>query len=350
MQVVETSQCQIHHVSAHVVGNKGNGEELFLSSDVLDISNERLNESLKTYFLSHFQSPEFFTFTFPDEDFDLNPIYKCVGDIFAAPESFHESSVSIASHLYAVSNHPNIKAGDLYVAYLSGLVVENTVTDAIGIFKSENKDRFLKLKKSSGSLSLSADEGTNVRKLDKGCLIFNMDTESGYRVSLVDNANHIDAQFWTRDFLNVTPWSDSFHHTKNFLGFTQQYLTDKMQDEFKVSKADQIDLLNRSVDFFKTRDQFDQREFEMDVLGDANVIESFRKFGSEYREQTDQDIVDNFEISAQAVKRQARIFKSVLKLDKNFHIYIHGSRELIEQGFDEVMGKKFYKIYFDSES
>ena len=46
------------------------------------------------------------------------------------------------------------------------------------------------------------------------------------------------------------------------------------------------------------------------------------------------EIADNFEISAQAVKRQARIFKSVLKLDKNFHIYIHGNRELIEKGFD----------------
>jgi len=43
------------------------------------------------------------------------------------------------------------------------------------------------------------------------------------------------------------------------------------------------------------------------------------------------------------------VFKSVIKLDKNFHIYVHGDRELIEKGYDEAMGKHFYKIYFDVE-
>ncbi|MFN6039537.1 MAG: nucleoid-associated protein, partial [Bacteroidota bacterium] len=39
----------------------------------------------------------------------------------------------------------------------------------------------------------------------------------------------------------------------------------------------------------------------------------------------------------------------VIKLDKNFHIYVHGKHEFIEKGFDEEKGKKFYKLYFDSE-
>ena len=40
---------------------------------------------------------------------------------------------------------------------------------------------------------------------------------------------------------------------------------------------------------------------------------------------------------------------SIIKLDKNFHIYVHDSRELIEQGTDEH-GRKFYKIYYNEES
>jgi hypothetical protein len=55
-----------------------------------------------------------------------------------------------------------------------------------------------------------------------------------------------------------------------------------------------------------------------------------------------------FEIDNKAVKKQAKIFKSVLKLDKNFHIYIHGNRNLIEKGIDED-GRKYYKIFFESE-
>ena len=50
-----------------------------------------------------------------------------------------------------------------------------------------------------------------------------------------------------------------------------------------------------------------------------------------------------------AVKKQARSIKSIIKLDKNLPIYVHGSRELIEQGVDEE-GRKFYKIYYKEES
>ena len=55
-----------------------------------------------------------------------------------------------------------------------------------------------------------------------------------------------------------------------------------------------------------------------------------------------------FDISNKAVKNQARVFKSILKLDKNFHIYIHGNKELIEKG-TESDGRKYYKIYYDQE-
>jgi len=58
---------------------------------------------------------------------------------------------------------------------------------------------------------------------------------------------------------------------------------------------------------------------------------------------------DEFSISTNAVKKQSRVFKSVLKLDKNFHVYIHGNKDLIEKGFDSGMGMHYYKIYFEEE-
>jgi hypothetical protein len=61
------------------------------------------------------------------------------------------------------------------------------------------------------------------------------------------------------------------------------------------------------------------------------------------------EIEDEFDIHLSAVKKQAKLFKSVLKLDKNFHIYIHGRRDLIEKGVDELSGRKYYKIYFEEE-
>jgi len=61
-------------------------------------------------------------------------------------------------------------------------------------------------------------------------------------------------------------------------------------------------------------------------------------------------IEDEFDIHLSAVKKQQRVFKSVLKLDRNFHIYIHGRRDLLERGVDEKTGKKYYKLYYDEES
>jgi hypothetical protein len=348
--MVDTTQATIRTVIAHLVGNKENGEGLSLADSELDISGEKLKETLRTYFLTNIQTPVFYSFASADVDVTSNPMYTWVSEIFNNPARLVDCSRQMAQHLFLVTQHPNVKSGELYVVLLSDLVHEGRRMDAIGLYKAETKEKYLKLQQSSKGAKLLTDEGTNVRKLDKGCLILNTESEAGYKLMIVDQANASEAHFWKENFLNVKPWSDAYHHTQNFLSLTRDYLSDRMQDEFKVSKADQIDLMNRSVDFFKSHDHFDQREFESEVLADPNVIESFRKFGNEYRGQSEADIIDNFEISAHAVKRQARIFKSVLKLDKNFHIYIHGNRELIERGYDEVMDKKYYKIFFDSES
>ena len=58
-------------------------------------------------------------------------------------------------------------------------------------------------------------------------------------------------------------------------------------------------------------------------------------------------IEDEFAISDSAVRKQARAYKSVIKLDRNFHIYVHGNRNLLEQGEDEK--GKFYKVYYEEE-
>lgn len=346
--MIEATQSIIQAVSVHVVGNSNREEVLRLSEEPLNIEDGLLKKLLLTYFLSNFTVPEYYNFTFSNEDFTLNPIYKFAAEIFQSGDSFHINSVNIAKHLYEATQHPNIKSGDLYVAHFRSVIVGTISAEAVGIFKSENKETYLKLFKGASSFDLNADEGVNIRKLDKGCLILNMESEEGYKILIVDTANKSDAQFWKNDFLNVRPVSDAFHHTHNFMSMTRQYVGDQLDEEFSVSKADKIDLLNRSVDFFKSREQFNQNEFETEVLADASVIQSFRKFEKTF--MSDKEIADSFEISAQAVKRQARIFKSVLKLDKNFHIYIHGDRELIEKGFDEVTNRHFYKIYFDQES
>jgi hypothetical protein len=224
------------------------------------------------------------------------------------------------------------------------------ITDAIGIFKSENLQSFLKIENAEEEFALSYDDGINIDKLDKGCIIFNTAENQGYRVCIVDKSNKAtEAQFWKESFLQLKDCNDDYHHTKEFLNITRNYVTQQMEEDFDVSKADKIDLLNRSVEYFKSHDTFEKEDFEKEVLQDKDIIKSFRNFDETYREDNNLDIEDNFEISNSAVKKQARIFKSVLKLDKNFHIYIHGNRDLIEKGEDSD-GRKYYKLYFENEA
>ena len=279
----------------------------------------------------------------------MNPIFIFASTIFDSSKTFHANSKDIAKHLYELSVHPQIKSGDLFVAYLTNIIIDEKHTDAIGIFKSENRQTFLKLDNIQDDFMIHYEDGINTEKLDKGCLIINTYKESGYKVCIVDKSNKsTEAQFWKDNFLQLKPFKDEYHQTKEFLNIKKSFVTKQLAEEFEVSKTDQIDLLNRSVEYFKTHDTFDKKDFETEVFHNKEIIKSFQNFDESYRESHDIEVADNFEISTQAVKKQARIFKSVLKLDKNFHIYIHGNRDMIEQGIDKD-GRKYYKIYFEHE-
>jgi hypothetical protein len=337
-------------LSVHTVGNKTNGEELVVARHGLPVPADELRQRLTTYFLNSFPSSEFYHFTSTNDDFTLNLLYQLATDIFESQKNFHTKTVSMAKHLYEVSLHPQIKAGNLFVAHFTNLQIDGEATEAIGVFKSESKSSVLKITTTTdGNIELDLTDGVNLEKVDKGCLIYNLDQEKGFRLSVIDRAGKSgDAQYWKDLFLRVVAVNNEFQSTKNVLDVARHFVLDQIADEFDVSKADQITYLNKSINYFKKHEEYNKKEFEQEVFEDRELINSFRKFDSSFRKQLDIDSDDGFEISAEAVKKQSRVFKSVLKLDKNFHVYIHGDRELIERGVEKD-GRKFYKIYYTRE-
>lgn len=340
---------KLNKLIIHNIGNKSNADGVRFSAEMTDFGN--VEEIINKLIVSNFKFDEIYQFYFIPY-LDLNPVYSFVSSIFSntEDENFIEQSKNVGRYLYDKSTHPQIKSGELCIFYMSDSSIDGEITDCIGVFKSENKETILKIEDKKTKYGLSDVSGINIRKLDKGCLIFNLEKDNGYLVALVDNTNkNIEAQYWKDDFLSVKPQKNEYHQTNEFLGITKQFVTKQLDEDFEVSKTDKIDFLNRSVDYFKKNETFDKQQFEEEVFGDSNVIESFRKFDQTYRQENEVELADKFEISAQAVKKQARVFKSVLKLDKNFHIYIHGNREMIEQGIDEN-GRKYYKIYYEEEN
>ena len=350
--MVSFYEASLAQLSIHRVGNKAQDEFYVLSENSISISDNVLNNLLIHYFLSPYEKVnEIYRFYHPNDDLKLNEIYHFVEEVFGNGDLFHEHSQQIAKYLYDVSNHPKIKAGELYVAYFENVQIEGDLHDAIGIFKSETKETYLRVYPEQSGFALSYEEDAiNINKLDKGCLIFNTDKEEGFKVAVIDQTNRsAEAVYWKDEFLKLKIRNDNFNQTNNVLGVYKSFVTEKLDEQFEISKADKIDLLNKSIKYFKEKETFDIDEFSNEVIGVPDGIESFKNYKKSYEEEFDTTIADSFDISGAAVKKQARVYKSVLKLDKNFHIYIHGDKDLIEKGFDDDKSMNYYKVYFKEE-
>jgi len=345
-------EAALEHLSIHRIGNKMQEEFYVLSDESFHIDDELLNNLLMQYFLKPFEKVnEVYRFIHSSGNLELNEMFHFCGEIFDNPERFHENSEMMAKFLYDVSSHPKIKSGELYVVSFKNVQIEGEVLDAVGVFKSETKETYLKVFPEKSGFKLEYEqEGINIHKLDKGALIFKTDKSEGYKVLVTDQTNRsTEAVYWKDDFLKLNIRNDSYNQTSTTLGVYKDFITTCVDEEFELTKADKIDLLNKSMKYFKEKESFDLDEFSNEVIVNPDAIASFKAYKSNYEQEFDMEINDSFDISAAAVKTQSRKFKSILKLDKNFHIYIHGDRELIEKGFDDGRSMNFYKVYFKEE-
>jgi hypothetical protein len=336
------NEALIDLLALHVVGNRVNDESLTLSKAPVNIDDE-IASTLSSFFITPFKTDRYFNFHHP-EGFENSEVFKAVASIFDNPDNLYESSVKLAERLFDITDNLKIKGGEFYLAYFKECTVDGEETEAVGLFKSESKETFLKIYPTSGNFILEKEEGISLRKIDKGCMVFNIERDKGFLVSIAEGIRSGDEKYWNEDFLQIRPFENNYTKTQSVMKVCKEFVSGKLPEEFDVSKADQIDILNRSMNYFKSHEIFDKPEFEQEVFRQPEVIESFRGF-----DHADIPMDITFEIAPDAVKKQSKIFKSVLKLDKNFHIYIHGDRSMIERG-EESDGKKYYKIFYETES
>lgn len=343
------TNARLSKLAIHYIGNKGNEDNIFLSDSLVEDITQEMEAVLISYFLSGFKSEEIFSF-WHESELELNNIYNFISDIFERKGDIVKKSQNIGKHLYEHSIHPNIKGGELYIATIKNCIFKDEQVEVIVLIKSENKENFIKSETDNGKYNLNLERGLSLSKVDKGCIIFNTEKNKGYNLLLINGSSQADAQYWKDNFLRVKQAENEYQYTVNFLNLTKQYVTNQLDTDFEVNKTDKIDFLNRSIEYFKEHDTFEKDEFEKEVFQDKAVIKSFNNFETEYSKDHDVKIIDHFEISPNALKKQVKSFKSVLKLDKNFHVYIHGNKNLIEKGFDRDSGMHYYKIFFKEEA
>ncbi|HOP13557.1 nucleoid-associated protein [Lentimicrobium sp.] len=347
--MIISESANLHRLVIHKTGNKGKEEGIKFSKSPVQL-NETIRDLLIRYFLSPFKQQEYFNF-YHDADLSLNEVFHFSAAIFDDPGSFYLNSVNLANHLYECSSHPKVKPGELYISYFQNLELDGQALDAIGIFKSESKETFLKVYPDGDNFTIEHEDGININKLDKGCLIFNSERENGFVVASVDNLSKgNDALYWMDDFLKVRQRNDQFFQTSQTLALCRNFVTEKLPETFEIDRPGQAELLNKSMKFFRENDNFVMEEFVSEVFEQPEVIQTFNEYRRDFEVERDMRINDDFDISGQAVRKQARVYKSVIKLDKNFHIYIHGNRNNIEKGYDEERGMDYYRLFFKEES
>ena len=141
--MIFTEETTLEHLCINYVGNQTHQEAL-VSSDTEIFLEEEMKQMLKDYFLKNFKPEIFFEF-FHSSNIENNEVFTYVSEIFEQPELLENQSKKLAKLLYEHSTNPRTKGGEFYVCFFKDCIVKGERYDAVGLFKSENKDTFLKV-------------------------------------------------------------------------------------------------------------------------------------------------------------------------------------------------------------
>ncbi len=349
--MINLFSAQIEDLALHKIGNKSKAEPMFLSKDTLRLDDET-NGTLKEFFLKSFREKEENYFQLTHEiDLEFNEIFKMASRVFEDPKQLHAASIEITKHLYEQSKHPHIKSGEIFVAHFSNILLDNNKVEVLGIFKSELKHDFLQFREKTDNLELVVEQGINTTKLDKGCLIFNVAKEEGYKVLSVDS-NRYDAKYWLEDFLGVRILADENFYTKNYLKFCQNFAKDVVLPA--EDKKQEVMFMNRAVNHFAKNDAFEESSFLNEVMDNPELIPEFKHYKTEKGPKYSIEDVSTFDIANKAVSDSRKKMKNVIALDTNIQIKMdfinpESAEKFVEKGWDEERQMYYYLVYFNKE-
>jgi len=334
-------------------GHAQRGEPLQLSRSAHRVEGDE-QVRLTELFLKPFRSLALQCFTH-HHSLQNHEVYQSCAALFAQRIDLLTCTSQLASRLHSKSTHPNIKPGDLCVAHLREIQVDEQWVQGLLILKSETLTPFLTITDQNGDLQLSTVDGIYPEKIDKGCLIMDTRSELGYRVLSFDRGG--EAKFWVRDFLGLEPVADADFLTGAYAKAAVSFV----QGQSGVSAGDadeapweRADAAREALDYFASREQFDLGDFEKEVLRSPERIEAFSQHLRDHEQEQGIKLAREFEISHKQAERAKRKVHAVLKLDTGVEIHVRpakggGEAPTLERGFDKHRGMKFVKVFYHRE-
>ncbi len=350
--MIKRTRAAISKFIIHKVGNKFNSATNIFSEDVITFDEESY-ELMKPFLLKSFGNvAESFRFNH-HANIELNELNNYTSEIFTDNSTFVDISKHIVNHLYEQSNSAQIKTGDVIIALFEDIEYKDVVTQAIGIFKIENKINFFQTFMEKDSLDVFVQQGISTKKLDKGCLIINSSDAEGRVILSVDNNNY-DAQYWGKNFLNVKYADDNNQHTQNYIEMCKDFSEEIIKEDFGVQEKSKF--LAKTVDFFKENEDVNIEDFKEEVFEENEDFKPlFDDYKKQFEELNDVLVRNQFAISDIVLKKQKQKMKTEIKLDTNIEIKLDidapdASSEYLEKGYDEEKKMKYYKVFFNEEN
>ena len=339
--MINISNSTLKSISAHRMFLHSDKRYIKVSEMGLDTLNMQNDNALLKFLCSPFQEVINYHFS----SIDKNELYLTCLEIFSDPGIFHFKSIDCANSLYQDSPDSTVDSAEFVMIYISEILIGDELTDAIGFFLIENKSTFLKVEQLENKLSLFLTSGVLQSKIEKACLVLNDDRDSGFNVLCPRKLKSQETtRHWIEDFLNVKQKRDEYFKTDRMINLCRQFAEEGLMSD----KLDKLDLVQGTVQYLSDNDSFNMDDYERDVIRQPELIDAFQ----EYRDSFDEGkeaLPDHFEISRKALSYNKRYIRSILKLDKNFHVYVHGNRENIIRGFDPDRKQYYYQLYFDQE-
>jgi hypothetical protein len=348
--MIKRTRAEITKCIIHKVANKYNSGQNVFSENPIRFDEDSYQLMIPFLLKPFANLSQSFRFSH-HADIRLNEINNYATNVFKDENSFIENSKNIVNHLYEQSNSAQIKKGDVIIALIEGIEYQDILTEAIGIFKVENKTDFFQTYLEDNSFDVAVQQGISTKKIDKGCLILNTTDGEGTVVLSVDN-NQYDAQYWIKNFLSVKFADDRNQHTQSYLELCKEFSEEVIKPEF--GKQEQSQFLANTVDYFKENEAVDYHAFKEELFEEEKQKDMFDDYKKHFETLNDVLIRNNFEVSDVVLKKEKSKIKSIIKLDTNIEIKLDvdapdAASEYLERGYDEEKKMKFYKVYFNEE-
>ncbi len=349
--MIKRTKASIPKLIIHKIGNKFNDTRNVFSEGPVVFDEDSYNLMLP-YLLKPFGNlTESFRFDH-HADINLNEINSYSQRLFKEEEFFVEASKNIVLHLFEQSNSAQIKTGDVIVALFEDIEFNEVHTNALGIFKIENKTNFFQTYMEGNSVDVVVQKGISTKKIDKGCLIVNYQDDEGMVVLSVDNNNY-DAQYWIKNFLHVKFADDKNNHTQSYIEMCKDFSNEVLKTDY--STQEQSHFLAKTIDYLKVNDTVNIHDFKEEVFEDEDQKDLFDDYKKLFESDKEVLIRNQFHVSDTVLKKQKQKLKTEIKLDTHIQIKLDieapdASSEYLELGYDEEKKMKFYKVYFNEET